>query len=114
MMKKKIVIALLVVGCCVRFGFGQAFDSEPVFRVKLVPDRTPVVAGEELYLAVVIDIDHGWHVNSDEPGDEFSIPTSVEFELPDKWPQPYIIKPLSKPLCRTFIDTFINIKRQYS
>ena len=34
-------------------------------------------------LAVEISVERGWHVNSDEPGDEFSLPTEVEFELPD-------------------------------
>jgi thiol:disulfide interchange protein DsbD len=38
--------------------------------------------GESADVAIKIDIAPGWHVNSNEPGLEFLIPTSVQFELP--------------------------------
>ncbi len=60
----------------------QGFDSEPVFTVELLPDRQPAVAGEFIQLAAVVKVDPGWHINSDSPGDEFSMPTTVAIERP--------------------------------
>jgi thiol:disulfide interchange protein DsbD len=108
-MKKELIFAVLVMGCAVAVGFGQTIDSEPVFRVQLVPDRSPLVAGEELYLAVVIQVEHGWHINSDEPGDEFSIPTKVEFELPDGWPSPVLSFPNGLQVEFEFSDSPIEV-----
>jgi len=61
-------------------GFG-----DPVFSVQLLPDRQPLVAGEPYRLAVVVSVQEGWHVNSEDPGDEFAVPTTVEWTLPEGW-----------------------------
>ena len=81
------VLAFLILGFAAAVGVAQDVDSEPVFGARLVADRTPVVAGAELRLAVVLDVKRGWHVNSDRPGDEFSVPTTVTWALPEGWPQ---------------------------
>jgi thiol:disulfide interchange protein DsbD len=67
---------------------GQGFEPEPVFAVQLVADREPVVAGGPLRAAAVITIDAGWHINSDDPGDDFLVPTTVEWKVPEGWPLP--------------------------
>jgi thiol:disulfide interchange protein DsbD len=63
----------------------QGFQPEPVFGVLLKADRAPLVAGQDLKLAVVISIDSGWHINTDDPGDEFMVPTSLDWQLPEEW-----------------------------
>ncbi len=40
------------------------------------------MAGEDLRLAVEITVERGWHVNSDEPGDEFSLPDRDRIRSP--------------------------------
>ena len=87
----------------------QGFDAEPVFRVQLVPDRDPVVAGSELRLAVELSVDPGWHVNSNDPGDEFSWPTTVEFKLPEGWLAPVVSFPEGETLDFEFSDTPIEV-----
>ncbi len=89
--------------------FAQGFDSEPVFKVRLLPDRDPLVAGEELHLAISIAINRGWHINSDDPGDEFSLPTTVEFRLPEGWPVPVVSFPDGEALDFDFADTPIEV-----
>ena len=105
-----IAFAMLLQGAV---GFAQGIDSGPVFDVRLVPDRAPVVAGEELRLAVVLSIDPGWHVNSDQPGDDFSLPTEVRFRLPEGWPAPVLSFPDGRALTFEFsdseIDRFVHI-----
>ncbi len=90
-------------------GFAQAIASDPVFDVRLAADRSPVVAGEELRLAVVLSIDPGWHINSDEPGDEFSLPTEVRFRLPEGWPPPVLSFPEGRSLNFEFSDAPIEV-----
>ena len=108
-MKKYLMISVLLVGSATAFVFAQGFDSEPVFNVRLLPDRSPVVAGEELRLAVRLTVDRGWHVNSDNPGDEFSLPTEVKFMLPDGWLDPVVSFPDGEMIDFEFSDDPIEV-----
>ncbi len=90
-------------------GHAQGFGAEPVFQVQLVPDRSPAVAGQDLRLAVVLTIDRGWHVNTDAPGDEFSLPTEVEFSLPDGWLEPVVSFPPGRSLEFGFSEAPIEV-----
>ncbi len=108
-MKKYLMIAALLVGSASGFVFAQGFDSEPVFNVRLLPDRSPAVAGEELRLAVQLTVDRGWHVNSDDPGDEFSLPTEVEFILPEGWFAPVVSFPEGETIEFEFSDAPIEV-----
>ena len=108
-MKKYLMIAALLVGSASGFVFAQGFDSEPVFNVRLLPDRSPAVAGEELRLAVQVTVDPGWHVNSDDPGDEFSLPTEVEFILPEGWLAPVVSFPDGESIEFEFSDAPIEV-----
>ncbi len=87
----------------------QGFDAEPVFTVTLVPDRAPVVAGEVLQLAAVVEVEAGWHINSDEPGDEFSMPTTVAWLVPEGWPEPLTVFPDGEQLEFDFADVPIEV-----
>jgi len=108
MMKKTMVLCLLMF-CAAGHAVAQGFDADPVFKVRLVPDRAPLVAGEELRLAISLTVNTGWHINSDDPGDEFSLPTTVEFLLPDGWPVPVVSFPDGKSLDFDFSDTPIEV-----
>ncbi len=81
-MKRQTVCAALLVTFAASLGLAQGFEAEPVFDVKFLADRTPAVAGEILRLAVEISVDAGWHVNTDEPGDEFSCPPRSSSSCP--------------------------------
>jgi len=54
--------------------------AEPV-TMRLVADRTALVAGESIRLGVLIDMEEGWHVYGKDAGD-IGQPTRVEWELP--------------------------------
>ena len=87
----------------------QAFDATPVFTVALAADRSPAVAGDELRLAVVLEVEPGWHVNSDEPGDDFSLPTTVDWRMPEGWVRPVLQFPDGKKLEFAFADAPIEV-----
>ncbi len=87
----------------------QGFAPEPVFSVALTVDRAPLVAGEPYRLAVVLTIDDGWHVNSDQPGDDFSLPTTVSWSVPAGWNEPTVTFPPAKQLRFDFQEEPINV-----
>jgi len=87
----------------------QGQRPDPVFGAKLMVDREPLVAGEEARLAVVLSVDRGWHVNSDDPGDEFSMPTTLDWRLPDGWTVTGTAYPDGKKLSFSFSDTPIEV-----
>jgi thiol:disulfide interchange protein DsbD len=60
-------------------------------------------------LAVVLNIDQGWHINSEEPGDEFFIPTTVDWTLPDGWPDPTMEFPEGEELRFSFSDSPLEV-----
>ncbi len=108
MQKKTSLLAILV--WIVAFApAAQGFKAEPVFTVELVPDRSPVVAGEVLQLAAVVNVEAGWHINSDEPGDEFSMPTTVAWLVPEGWPEPLTVFPDGEELEFDFSDVPIEV-----
>lgn len=76
----------------------QGFNAEPVFHVGLLPDRQPLVAGEQYRLAVRVGIDAGWHINSNAPGDDFAVPTTLKWDLPDGWSEPTVAFPMAEHL----------------
>jgi len=87
----------------------QAAGPEPVFGVRLLADRAPLVAGETARLAIELTIDRGWHVNSDQPGDEFSMPTTVDWRLPDGWTVDAVDYPAGRKLSFAFSETPIEV-----
>jgi thiol:disulfide interchange protein DsbD len=109
MMKSKTVLLVVLSLWAVGLAGAQGFDAEPVFQVKLVPNRSPGVAGEEFRLAVVLSVDRGWHVNSNDPGDEFSWPTTVEFDVPEGWLAPVLSFPEGETLEFEFSEDPIEV-----
>ncbi|MCK6606565.1 MAG: thioredoxin fold domain-containing protein [Ignavibacteriaceae bacterium] len=58
------------------------FGAENVVGVKFYTSRETVPAGKEVKLAVEMNIESGFHINSNRPKDEFLIPTSVRIKAP--------------------------------
>jgi len=108
-MYRKTTLLAILVWIVVLGATAQGFEAEPVFTVELVPDRSPVVAGEVLQLAAVVDVEAGWHINSDEPGDEFSMPTTVAWLVPEGWPEPLTVFPDGEQLEFDFSDVPIEV-----
>lgn len=101
-------VLILIVASALGVG-AQGFDVEPVFDVELLADRTPMVAGETVKLAVVVTVDPGWHVNSDAPGDDFSMPTTVTWRVPDGWSEPVVSFPDGESISFEFSDQPIEV-----
>lgn len=106
---KRWLIAIVMLGLGVAGAVAQGLGDEPVFHARLVADHEPLVAGEAARLAVVLTVDRGWHVNSDSPGDEFSVPTSLVWNLPEGWPDPVPSYPDGEKLRFEFSEVPIEV-----
>lgn len=102
-----VMVALLWIGAT--GAAAQAFDVDPVFSVELQADRQPLVAGDVAQLAVVLRVDPGWHVNSDDPGDDFSVPTTLEWTLPEGWDTPIMSFPEGRNTTFEFSDQPLEV-----
>lgn len=108
MIRRAIVCTVLFIAAAGLAG-AQGFEAEPVFQAELEADREPLVAGENVKFAVVIKIEHGWHINSNDPGDDFSVPTELEWRLPEGWQAPILSFPAGKALKFEFSDEPISV-----
>jgi thiol:disulfide interchange protein len=65
-------------------------------RFVLSADRTAYDPGLPAKVSALVTIEHGWHVNSHKPSFEYLIPTVLDLELPQGWPQEAVQYPASK------------------
>ncbi len=78
----------------------EKFDSAPIFiadndstvKMRCEPANVSIPVGESTTILVTLQMDRGWHVNSNKPGNEYTIPLSftslnegVSIEV--KWPK---------------------------
>lgn len=62
----------------------QFIGGEPKIDVKTFLSTDGVVPGDDIKLAVELNIKEGWHINSNKPLDEFLIPTKISIVNFDK------------------------------
>jgi len=65
-------------------------------RFVLSADRTAYDPGLAAKVSALVTIEHGWHVNSHKPSFEYLIPTVLDLELPQGWPQETVQYPSAK------------------
>ncbi|MGC9056653.1 MAG: protein-disulfide reductase DsbD N-terminal domain-containing protein [Candidatus Saccharicenans sp.] len=54
--------------------------SQPIVTVKPIPPEGPILPGQTFDLILELAIASGYHINSDKPGDELLVATSVELK----------------------------------
>jgi DsbC/DsbD-like thiol-disulfide interchange protein len=85
----------------------KAKVEESIVTVKVLPPERPVRPGEVFELSLELHILPGFHLNSEKPGDEMLVPTSIELENKEAFeikeaifPEPQVkkFKFVTKPL----------------
>jgi len=109
MISRSMAASLVLTAVLAATAAAQPVGPEPVFGVRLLADRTPLVAGATARLAVQLTVEEGWHVNSDEPGDEFSMPTTLEWRLPEGWSLDAVEYPSGRRLTFSFSESPIEV-----
>ena len=87
--------------------FNPEKTEEPLVTVKVLPPERPVRPGQAFEMSLELHILPGFHINSEKPGDELLVPTSIELENKEAFeikeiifPEPQVkkFKFASKPL----------------
>lgn len=75
---KKTVLFLLVLSAAFLSTTAKAQTSASVIKVTTQESVYKVKPGATFQVAVVIDINEGYHINSNQPGEKFLIPTALK------------------------------------
>jgi thiol:disulfide interchange protein len=80
------------------FAGRAAAQLRPPEKAKFVlsADRTAYDPGLPAKISALVTIEHGWHVNSHKPSFDYLIPTVLDLELPQGWPQETVQYPAAK------------------
>jgi thiol:disulfide interchange protein DsbD len=78
-MKKAILFFSAIIAFCLS-ATAQAQTSASVIKVKPQESVYKVKPGATFQVAVVIEIEGGYHINSNQPADKFLIPTALKVE----------------------------------
>lgn len=98
-------LAVLLLGALALAAGAQAQPPKPQkATLSVLADYTAYEAGSTARIAAKVTIDEGWHVNSFKPTFEFLIPTVLDLELPQGWPQEKVSYPKSEMQTFAFAD----------
>jgi len=75
---RSVLFALAVVGCMSASAVGQT--SGKVVKIRAAEPVYKLKSGSAVDAAVVIDIDDGYHINSNRPAESFLIPTALKLQ----------------------------------
>ncbi|MGB5344221.1 MAG: thioredoxin family protein [Thermoanaerobaculia bacterium] len=105
--------SMLVLACLPLLTASTLLGQEPGRAEKasfsVVADKTAHAPGEQASLAAVMDIERGWHTNSNQPTFEYLIPTKIEIALPAGWPGASIDYPRGEMKTFAFADQPISV-----
>jgi thiol:disulfide interchange protein len=90
-------LIFLQILCLLPLGRAAA-QLRPPEKAKFVlsADRTAYDPGLPAKVSALVTIEHGWHVNSHKPSLEYLIPTVLDLELPQGWPEESVQYPAAK------------------
>ncbi|HEX2642004.1 MAG TPA: protein-disulfide reductase DsbD domain-containing protein, partial [Thermoanaerobaculia bacterium] len=77
--------------------------------LKLEADRTAYEAGTTARIAALVEIEHGWHVNSHQPTFDYLIPTVLNIHPPAGWPEEKILYPAAALKTFAFADQPLSV-----
>jgi hypothetical protein len=87
---------------------GRASPQRVVTTDLTAPDR-PVRPGQALTLSIRLDIQEGWHVNSNTPNLEYLIPTKIEFPDSGSVRVDQVVYPEARLVRLKFADTKLSV-----
>ncbi len=82
-MRSGIILVLLVLFTLLQTGLSQDFGGENIVTVTLKSSQSKLQKGQSTPIALVIHIQHPWHINSFTPKEEFLIPTTLTLSAPE-------------------------------
>ncbi len=84
-------------------------DQQQIVKIKAITPEKPVSPGDLFELKLELTIAPGFHINSDQPGDEMLVPTSVELKKDPAYEVKEIIFPEAKKKKFKFSEKPISV-----
>ena len=88
-------------------GDASSDEREEIVRARLITPFDKLIKQESSSILVEIDINNSWHINSDQPLEEFLIPTKVSFEKTKIDSPKKIMRYKPRPVVRV-VQTYIT------
>ena len=88
---------LLILSMVLAVGALPAGAQQETASLELFADRVSYAPGDTVRIAAQVSVQDGWHVNSNQPAQEWLIPTELELLLPEGWPEPSFEFPPDHP-----------------
>ncbi|HEX2984002.1 MAG TPA: protein-disulfide reductase DsbD domain-containing protein [Ignavibacteriales bacterium] len=109
-MKIKVLFSLAVLLLFASVNFAQLFDGEKqVITVDVLQSYDKVHPGTELKIAFKLNIEDGWHINSNKPNEDYLIGASLEMQSPDGLNLADIVYPEGKDINFAFSKIPVSI-----
>jgi len=86
-----------------------AFARPEKAKLAVQSDRPAYEAGTTARISALVAIEPGWHVNSHTPTFDYLIPTELQLDLPDGWPQAAVEYPPAQKKSFAFADVPLSV-----
>jgi thiol:disulfide interchange protein DsbD len=91
---RSVLFALAVVGCMGASAVAQT--SGKVVKIRAAEPVYKLKSGSAVDATVIIDIDQGYHINSNRPAESFLIPTALKLQPPKGLTVARVVYPKAK------------------
>lgn len=111
-MKKQktiLALALILISTGIQFNYAQFGLQKNVVKLKAFQSFDKVYAGSEFKLAARLDVDGGWHINSDKPHESFLIPTKLTIDSTSGFTLSKVVYPVAKDIKLSFSETPLSV-----
>ncbi len=107
-MNKKIVLAVLIT-LIASVMFGQQINLSDVVQMKIYKDEKPNKNKSLITVDFELSIKEGWHINSNEPLDEYLTPTSISLSDSSKFSVVQVVYPAPVLVKLKFSDSDLSL-----
>jgi hypothetical protein len=107
--RKKMLIAITGMLLVCQFGLAQFDDEEDVAKFKIFKSYDRIYPGLDLRIAIKATIKAMWHINSNEPSEDFMIETNVEIPEGETFELKEVIYPEPMELMLGFADSPMSV-----
>ncbi|MEM8993556.1 MAG: thioredoxin family protein [Acidobacteriota bacterium] len=86
-----------------------AWAQRQTASFEIVADRASYAPGEPVRVLALVEVERGWHVNSNQPAQDYLIPTELELVLPENYLEPRLSFPPDKAYVFPFEEEPVRV-----
>ncbi|MEO1367424.1 MAG: protein-disulfide reductase DsbD domain-containing protein, partial [Acidobacteriota bacterium] len=101
-----VLLASVLIGV---FAGPAAWAQRQTASFEIVADRATYAPGEPVRILALVEVERGWHVNSNQPAQDYLIPTELELLLPGDYLEPRLSFPPDKAYIFPFEEEPVRV-----